>query len=273
LKPVILVSKVKLAWGFSVRYAGLSAAQPALPIPPPTTVIGFYAEPLARMLGLRENGHGEYCSPAGLLAEYTLAAAAALDPDSPSGSVAYSEVTRVLSLPYQRKRENWERYAWSVQALGSSYAPSTLLLLSIVVDVDGLSKALGEDVASMVEYLAWAGWRLGSKEGIVAVVDAHVSEAEQRSGAFESLFYQNAAATRPLDLGSVTEIRMWKPSREVFCGTSMTPEYEVYYLPVNPVSTPSTLLPAEGPVGFESVNGARVYCSPDIEGVCLSSMR
>ncbi|ALL00356.1 CRISPR-associated protein, Cas5a family [Pyrodictium delaneyi] len=271
MKPVILVSKAKLAWGFSVRYAGLSAAQPALPLPPPTTVIGFYAEPLARLLGLSEYSHNDICSPAGLLAKYTLAAGAGLDPESPSGLTVYSEVTHVVSLPYQRERKQWETYAWSVQALGASYGPSALLLLGLVVDAEGLARELGEKVSNVIDYLAWAGWRLGSKEGLVSVTKAYVSDAIQSNDMFSTLLYQDKDIVQPLDLGYVREIVMWRPSSSVFCGASIVPEYISYYLPSSPLSSPSTILPPERPVRFKTRRGSRTYCLDDqVAGLCLA---
>ncbi|MGB9828166.1 MAG: CRISPR-associated protein Cas5 [Thermosphaera sp.] len=41
-----------LSWGFIVRHKGVTAAQPAYPVTPPTTVVGAFGYPLARLLEL-----------------------------------------------------------------------------------------------------------------------------------------------------------------------------------------------------------------------------
>ncbi|BEP17266.1 hypothetical protein PYJP_06180 [Pyrofollis japonicus] len=278
-EPVMIVSRVRTAWGFSIRYAGLSAAQPALPLPPPTTVIGFYAEPLARLLGLPEYlAKSKYCSPAELLANYTLAAAAGLEPGSPAGIALHSDVTRVLSLVYQRKRAKWEPYAWSVQALGASYAPSTRLVLGIVIDAEGLGKELGIGIDSLEDLLkkvAWSGWRLGSKEGLAIVEEAKISKAEEAKGdaAFESVFYQDSETTVPLDPENIVKVHMWRhrPTK-LFCGEQVASPAE-FLVPVSPVSTPSFLVPPEDPIRFRLREGARAYCLKGSQNLCIATSK
>lgn len=270
MKPVMVVSRVKLAWGFSVRYAGLSAAQPSLPLPPPTTVIGFYAEPLARLLGLPEYGLAKHCSPAGLLAKYTLGAAAGLDPESPVAISTHSDVTRVLSLPYQRKRRDWEPYAWSVQALGAAYGPGARLYLGIVVDAEGLAREAGVDAEKLAEPIARAGWRLGSKEGLVSVLESFVGEPETLEKEFPSILYQGRDVATPVTTGAVKTITMWRPELGVFCGEAAQPTYEEYFVPTSPYSTQVLLLPPSKPVVFKP-RGSTVYCLDTDRGLCIAA--
>lgn len=49
---VFAYARLRLHWGFIVRQPGASAAQTAYPLPPPTTVAGAFANPLARLLGI-----------------------------------------------------------------------------------------------------------------------------------------------------------------------------------------------------------------------------
>jgi len=276
LKPVMLVSRVKLAWGFSVRYAGLSAAQPALPLPPPTTIIGYYAEPLARMLELPEQGGpGNYCSPTELLAKHTIAAAAGLDPDSPAGIVLHSDLTRVLSLVYQRKRKQWENYAWSVQALGAAYGPGATLYLAIVVDAEGLGKDLDEKEEQVVEYLAWSGWRLGSKEGLVAVLEAKASEPLMLQGnEFRSILYQDEELASSVNPGDTRTMLLWGVDRASICGETAKPNYRRYSVPISSLSTPTLILPPKAPVKFhKELPSAMIYCVNDEEGICVAAKR
>ncbi len=263
---VVAAARVRPAWGYSVRYAGASAAQPALPLPPPSSVVGFYAEALARVLGLPEAGrHGRH-GVAGVLASYTVAAGAGLDPRSPVGVAVYGDAGRVLSLVYQRKRREWEKYAWAVQSMGAAYAPSALLCLAIVVDVDGVAERLGAGVDEVLEALGAGGWRLGSKEGIVFVEWSGVVEAEALGGGwdgvFRSVLYQEAGLVEPLDYGYV-EVSMW--GLEALRGREgPVPTYKRFIVPASPSSTPSIIVPPPDAARFRVrgrgvvVYGARV---------------
>ncbi|ABM80500.1 type I-A CRISPR-associated protein Cas5a [Hyperthermus butylicus] len=268
MKPLMLVSKVELAWGFSVRYAGASAAQPALPIPPPTTIVGFYAEPLARLLGLAEyRGFPAKrpCSPAALLAEHTLAASAGLNSDSRSGLVVHSDLSHVATLPYQRRRKTgWEKLAFAAQAVGAAYGPAARLYLALVVDVEGLSRKLGETVESIISALAWAGWRLGSKEGLVSVIHAEAVEpVTLTGGVFETILYQEGGLVEPFSkVELIRDIYMWRLDPKLLCGGEAIPDYILYHIPAAASSTSSILLPppsTELP-GFSP--RSRVYCHP-----------
>ncbi len=270
LKPLMIVSKAELAWGFSVRYAGLSAAQPSLPLPPPTSIIGFYAEPLARLLGLPEYGLAKHCSPAGLLAKHTLAAAAGLDPESPVALSLHGDVTRVLSLPYQRKRKEWEPYAWSVQALGAVYGPGARLYLSIVVDAEGLAEEADASIEELAEQIARAGWRLGSKEGLVSVLDSWVGEPEALRKEFSSILYQERGLVRPISIEAVKPIIMWRLEPRIFCGEMLQPSYEDYFVPSSPLSTRVLLFPPSEPAVFE-LQDSVAYCLDTDKGLCIAT--
>ncbi len=277
MKPLMLVSRVELVWGFSVRYAGASAAQPALPVPPPTTIVGFYAEPLARLLGIPEytkTGKKGTCSVASLLAEHVLAAGAGLDPESPSGLIVYSDLAHVASLIYQRRRTEWKKFAFSAQAVGAAYGPAARLYIALVVDVEGLAASLGESTRTLADALAWAGWRLGSKEGVVAVVDAEAVKPATSSGVFESLLYQDSELVEPsarTDL--VRTINMWGLDPRLLCGETAIPAYKSYYMPASATST-STLLvpPPKSPLPeFMPRNARVVYCHPGQRALCIAS--
>ncbi|HID41996.1 MAG TPA: type I-A CRISPR-associated protein Cas5 [Pyrodictium sp.] len=276
MKPLMLVSEVELAWGFSVRYAGASAAQPALPIPPPTTIVGFYAEPLARLLDLPEYRGPKKtpCSPAALLAEHTLAASAGLSPDSKTGLVVHSDLSHVVTLPYQRKRKNeWEKFAFAAQAVGAAYGPAARLYLALVVDIEGFARMLGDRPETVAGMLAWSGWRLGSKEGLVSVVRAEALEPEAPvKGVFETILYQEGSLAEPISrIELVEKVHMWKLEPRLFCGETFIPNYVTYHLPAAASSTPSILLPLRGELpGFGA--RSRVYCHPS-RPLCIAARR
>ncbi|MEZ0394285.1 MAG: hypothetical protein ABWK00_04495 [Desulfurococcaceae archaeon] len=157
-------------------------------------MVGAFAYPLARLLGLRDvlgkrrwRGSGALITDAmEAFLDSTLAASAGVAADSPSGLVTHSELSRISAPMYKGATEKGRMRAepfspefyeealariFPVQAVGSAYAPGARLLLSWVVDVARLSKALGvgeEDVDAAGPIAAKAVSRIGSKEGIVA---------------------------------------------------------------------------------------------------------
>lgn len=48
----VFYAKVSLSWGFIIRHKGTTASQPAYPLPTPTTIVGAFVYPLAKLLKL-----------------------------------------------------------------------------------------------------------------------------------------------------------------------------------------------------------------------------
>jgi CRISPR-associated protein Cas5a/b/c len=204
-------AKVFTTWGFVVRHRGVSAAQPAYPVPLPTTVVGAFGYPLIKALGLPmgesgkiEWGDGnivtEVMKP---LLEATITASAGLTSphyEAPSGGRAnilrfglavHQEPGRIVAVPYKgggdlerirrAKFASTEFFveaiprALPVQAVGAAYAPYLKLELLWVVDVEKLSRELGvsvEKLDSTAHRAVYGVVRVGSKEGLVVLEDA-----------------------------------------------------------------------------------------------------
>lgn len=266
MKLVMVVSRVRLAWGYSIRYAGASAAQPALPLPPPTSIVGFYAEPLARLASLPEKGPRSVIS---LLAGAVYAAAAGLDPGGRVGVAVYADATRILSLVFQRKRKEWQKYAWAVQSMGAAYAPGATLYLALLLDAEKAARSLGLATGRLIEALQAAGWRLGAKEGLAAPVETIAGEPVGSTGEYESILYQDSRAASHTR-GTVVEVDMW--GLEALTRRSPTPSYRVFMVPASPESTPSLILPPYEPAAFTPRSGRRAYCLEEApEGLCVAA--
>jgi CRISPR-associated protein Cas5a/b/c len=204
-------AKVLTTWGFVVRHRGVSAAQPAYPVPLPTTIVGAFGYPLIRMLKLPlgraggiEWGEGnlvtEVMKP---LLEATITASGGLT--SPRyeassrthtsilwfGLAVHQEPGRINAVPFKGggdlERIRRAKFASTdffieavpralpVQAVGAAYAPRLKLELLWVVDVERLSKELGisvERLDSAAQKAIYGVVRVGSKEGLVALEDA-----------------------------------------------------------------------------------------------------
>ncbi|MCE4611202.1 MAG: hypothetical protein F7B17_04430 [Desulfurococcales archaeon] len=251
-----LYARFRLHWGFIVRQKGGSAAQPALPIPPPTTVVGFFSEPLYTALGLTEGFKARVSSPGGLLGgpfecsrKATLAASAAgASVARVIGVVSSQEVSRLLSAPYKagggdegyeglvrKGKGSIEKLGrieflkaisqiFPVQAVGESIAPSLEMDLVWVLDLDRLRHCLAGELGLRIEdgrlenYLklaAWGGIRLGSKEGLGAVVGSpKVGEVREPEiigpgESFKTRLYVPARCVTPLSLELVEKVSMW----------------------------------------------------------------
>lgn len=187
-------STIRLSWGFTVRYREVSAAQPAYVLPPPTTVVGAFAYPLARILGFRDvYESGEKLGNGVLVSKYmkpfleaTRAASAGVITDMGAGLAVHSEISKISAVRYkgdtERRRMMTTPFSnrfytealpkvFPALAVGSTYGPGATLLLSWVVDASKLSKSLGlkeEDIDSVGPIASHGVSRIGSKEGLVA---------------------------------------------------------------------------------------------------------
>ena len=218
MPPVFLYSKVKLHWGFIVRQLGASAAQLAYVLPPPPTVVGSFMNPLARILGLsevlnpKEGPAGSRVMSCALRASHS--AAAGLDPDGQVGITVHAEPSRITAALY-KTGGNYERALRQpaylaadrllpVQAVGAASSPKGVLVLAWLIDPQALSKCVGVSVEpKTLEAAAWSVYRVGSREGLVSVIEArlfHESELEMVSEGdiFDSIFYQPEECTKPL---------------------------------------------------------------------------
>lgn len=236
----VFYARTSLTWGFTVRYKGVSAAQPSYPIPPPTTVVGAFGYPLARLLGLNPHdkevekyGDGFLISPPmKAFLESTLAASAALlrTRGSAGGVSVYLEPSRIIGLVYKtggqvervKKAKIYTSEFYSealgvmlpVQAVGSAYAPGLVLDLLWIVDVGKLVKELGVSRESFEKAASKAVYgvvRIGSKEGLVSLHTAsYYNSAKILSPGekFRTRFYVDARCVEALDKEYAPEIEL-----------------------------------------------------------------
>ncbi|MEM2288094.1 MAG: CRISPR-associated protein Cas5 [Sulfolobales archaeon] len=197
-------TRVSLHWGFTVRIPGASAAQLAVPIPPPTTIVGSLAAALYRGLGLKDYVERlpRISSASRSLSRHfdcalraTLAAVAGLVPSSEYvGLCVHQEPSRLAAAPY-KTGGSWDKAikssfgsadfyskflteALPVQAAGATYGPGAQIDMLWVFDVKALANCLCnvlglvlgvEELDHVGLVAAYGVTRVGSKEGLTSV--------------------------------------------------------------------------------------------------------
>lgn len=285
MDTVFLHATLQLHWGFIVRQAGASAAQLAYPLPPPTTVIGAFANPLGRLLDMPD------AMPYGgsrrrrdtlpvtnrfmeCMIKAAKAAGAGLDTSGRTGVVVYEEPSRITAVPYKGGNDYLTavkhpiylsaQKLLPVQAVGSASAPAALMHIAMLLDAEELSRCTGRRVTlDVLEAAVWGVYRLGSRESIASVVYAGVSmdlEAVE-SGHFESILYQKAGCARPARSDLAVEVVM---TDEHYKSTG-------YHVPVSPASNAAILTPPHRPQPFLLRSGCRAVWPREARTLALSA--
>lgn len=197
----VFYTQVLSSWGYTIRYHGASAAQPAYLLPPPTSIVGAFTQPIARLLELNpystqtqtiDYGNGKLITPLMKpFLEATITASAGLvtsEGDPRVGLAFYQEIGRLIATMYKGTSEldrikkakfmSSEFFedalprALPVQAVGAVYAPLVRMELLWVFDALKLSKELNislDQLDKVADKAAYGLTRIGSKEGIVAI--------------------------------------------------------------------------------------------------------
>ena len=213
---VFLYTILKLQWGYIVRQPGATAAQAAYVLPPPTTVVGAFANPLARILGVpdyaerRRGGLPVRNRYMECLLASTLAAGAGLVGLGPLrvGAVTYEEPARIMGTPYKsggsyQKAVKQPIYLSAtellpVQAAGAASAPGAVVALSWLLDTSRLEGCLRGSVSIRdLDRAARAVYRLGSREGLAHPLEAGAIPGdgleEKDRGFYSSVLYQDSS--------------------------------------------------------------------------------
>jgi CRISPR-associated protein Cas5a/b/c len=235
LRTIFFYSRLRLSWGFIVRVPGATAAQPAFSLPPPTTVVGAFSNSILELLKpvkevKRRRGKTLYQVFDCILGSTLTASFALAREDGETVGIAViKEVSRIVGAPYKTGGEEADIKAAGkgsrefleavgtmlpVQALGVAYAPAALADIAWVADAEKLATCLGVKVEELYgdlgKVVAWGVSRLGSKEGIVAVIQGHHGSPEQLKcgSTFKTRAYVPADCVEPKDT-DVSEVTLW----------------------------------------------------------------
>jgi CRISPR-associated protein Cas5a/b/c len=288
LNSIIFYSRIRFSWGFSVRLPGVSAAQPALSLPPPTTIIGAFANPILEALGMPKEVGGkprtlypvfDCILGASKAASFGLARST----EGSVGIAVMKEITRIIGAPYktggEAERIRKAKFGTSefftedlgrmlpVQALGVAYAPAALADIAWVADPHELAKCLKlGDVNELYKTLGsiatWGVSRLGSKEGIVAVLEGYHGDPEAIGigSIFKTRMYVPVDCVEPKD-EAVSEVTLW----------DLEYNWRRYYVAY--IASGSLVYPPD-PISYRLVNErCKAFKVPGLDDVVVVGMR
>lgn len=252
-----LYALIKLHWGFTLRIKGATAAQPSLPAPSPTTILGAFAYPMLRILGIRHKTpevststltKGGVITPIfNCFIKAAVTASAGLDPATITGLASHSEISRIIAFPYKGGHQidvalklpiETRGITWiaPVQAVGSTYGPGALLHIGAVIDLEKLAECLNVSEA----YIDSIGLKscygisgIGSKEGIVSVIKAAYGEPKIEHGEFHTIAYVPENAVEVLDKELFIRVQLW----------DLNYKLSTYYVPVKHMLSSNLLTP------------------------------
>lgn len=288
-------TRLMLTWGFTLRNKEASAAQPALILPSPTTIIGAFAYPLFRLLEInvfdgKEEKYEDHrlITPtlSALLISTRVASAGIISKNYLNryvGLAVHQEIGKLITPPY-RSGGGWEEarktkvlsddfykkglsQALSIQAVGSSYGPGVELELMWVFDAEVLSRKLAIDLDTIDNAAVRAVHgvvRLGSKEGLVTI-DYKNSQYEKNvqilepGSSFKTRLYVEKECVQPVEKYLVNEITLW----------GLNGKLTNYYVPSTMGSNTLILpLPEEKSPHFTLIEPCRAYkLSNEVVGV------
>lgn len=232
-----LVVRGRFFWGYSVKRPLVSAAQLALRVPPPSTLVGALAYACGADTESEEGKSGVFSAARRLLKEVRWAAFGfdeRID-QLALGLLETSDVTRALVAPYLRP-EHRKNIQFAAQAFGKIYVPG--IAAKIVYFGEGVD-AFRDCAYSIV--------RLGSKESLFHIDDVWLDKVSKAgSEAVATSLYVRADAATPESEAEVEQVRVWPLEEEGYLlwrgskGAELTlyvPKYltPVRYVAKNPV--------------------------------------
>ena len=173
-----LYVEAKLHWGFACRLVPFGKSRLALKVPPPSTLLGALAYPLARQLGWPEvilEADGRAKSGADRVLGFSASAHARIR-FAPS---IRSDISRVFWYYLLKKEVRTDAIALEkvyANPLPEEGAPKIDIIY--VIDAGRAEDALGQRWPALLETSAWAMTRIGQKEGLITVEEVRLAEAK-----------------------------------------------------------------------------------------------
>lgn len=218
--PLGVGVRALLSWGWSVRYPGLSAGGPSLPLPPPSTLVGALSRGIAKIVKqgelteIKVGRKSHHASTTYVYARHLLAAGARLIETSSFLRGAHDVVAaptkvmqRILQHPYMRpeNRKNMG-LAFGVEAFGLVMAPSAVLEILLVFKDQILDLVDEETLLAGAMSISY----VGSKESLVSILNAKVEEVYETTGG-ETKYYVSMDAVKERDRILGFAVSFWDP--------------------------------------------------------------
>ena len=174
-----LYVEAKLHWGFACRLVPFGKSRLTLKIPPPSTLLGALAYPLARQLGWPEvilDDPGESAKSGADRVRKFLVSAHARMRFAPS---IRSDINRVFWYYFLKKEVRTDAIALEkvyANPLPGEEVPKIDIIY--VIDTSQAEGALGPRWPALLEISAWAMTRVGQKEGLITVEEVQLADAK-----------------------------------------------------------------------------------------------
>ncbi len=167
---------VEPVWGWSIRPPLTSAGGASYPLPPPSTIIGALLASRGPWRDLTVSREGLLLPMAAARGVFVTASAGLID----GYVVPTYDTARILNIPYLRPDNRRFPAQWfGIAAFGVTYvSPGTRLCVGVVARLE----------PRLLEEMLWGITRLGSKEGLVSVVEVEAAEAEAGEGGETRLY-------------------------------------------------------------------------------------
>lgn len=258
-------------WGYWVRVPGTSKQQSALPLPPPTSLIGALAFPLARKglfadlksqkciagetLSVLANGEPAPSSAASFFADAFLGASMSLN----GKAIMWEDINKYTTVHFQTTtkdkpeekaaggRRYLEKYRSGAISSGKVLYPKGKATVFYIVDEEKLSKLVLPPWDRNLEEAFWSICRIGSKESIFSVNKARfVDLSEKSDGVVKTKLYFPAAAGEVgsgID-GKFYRLTFWKGG----WGRGDAPVFSEYVIPGSrsPISSEAISVQVKG---------------------------
>ena len=178
-----LYVRAKLSWGFACRLVPFGKSRMTMKAPPPSTLLGALAYPLARSLDWSEVllGDGKEVSGADRVRKFVVSAHAKLS----SSLAVKADINRVFWFDRHPQRKEVKTDAIALERVYTSPVPGAReseMELIYIVRSEPASRVLGEKWVPLLEAGGWSLTRVGQKEGLVSVEDVKLAEARVLEG-------------------------------------------------------------------------------------------
>jgi CRISPR-associated protein Cas5, Apern subtype len=181
LEPWVLRVFAELAWGYSIRLPGYAKRQSSHTLPPPSTLIGALAYPVAFGTGECFLEGKNLVSSAQKFMSCILAASARYTENSVASLT--EDINRYLIAQFQKKERRKEpAYRFGAIPVGKVYAPSQEMEFVYALDGESCSKIFGDKWKEKLISASYSIIRLGSKEGIVSIKHAELQKSKEIKG-------------------------------------------------------------------------------------------
>ncbi|MEN3007176.1 MAG: type I-A CRISPR-associated protein Cas5a [Candidatus Methanosuratincola petrocarbonis] len=239
-------------WGYWVRVPGTSKHQSALPLPPPTTLIGALVFPLAREGLLKDPKNNNKISGETVLA----AAEDEIAPRSISSvfentivgasisidgkAIIWEDINKYTTVHFQTTtkdkpeekeaggRRYLDKYKSGAITSGKVLYPKGRATVFYAIDRDLVSKAIQPPWEKHLEEACWAITRVGSKESIFSVKRVKVVELSRKTDCqVKTRLYFPAAAGEVRVSEKYYRLAFWRGG----WGKGETPSFYDYVIP------------------------------------------